>query len=163
MWCLRKVTQNLSTVSRKTPVLMLKLVACAGSPCTAIGCQSTVRRTCHHRRVSVTAICLLAAIPRSHHCCSTSWCLWLLQELLVIIRSVICHEQLCCMLMTTLPPFLQRQPCMLSGPLTHSRTAVNRLTIHFDAPAVQDCLPPVQHLCTEWACVDYVAGAAIFS
>ncbi len=65
-----------------------------------------------------------------------------------------CHEQLCCMLMTTLPPFLQCQSCMLSAPLTHSGTAVSHLTTHFNSCA--DCLPLLQRLCTEWYSVQFV-------
>lgn len=118
--CLRKVVRSISMVGSKAPMLMLKLVACAGSSCTSVGCQSAVWRNCHHRRVSVTAICLLAAISRSHHCCGTSRCLWLLQELVVIIRSVVEHEQLCCMRMTMLPLFFAA-PALYALWATHTQ------------------------------------------
>jgi len=75
-------------------------------------------------------------------------------------QSSVMNSMLCCVLVTMLPPFLQRQPCMLSGPFTHSCTAVNRLTIHFHAPA--DCLPLLRCLRAEWACITCLAGAATF-
>ena len=68
----------------------------AGTSCPSAGGQGTLWCHCHHRRVSVTAACPMAAIPWSCSGSCSHGCVWLLQELLVIIRLAPLVRKACC-------------------------------------------------------------------